>query len=150
MSFLSLENYDARTVIALATSKAWHAALRRTFAPVNLVWALNDNDLLIEAKRYRHAPVVIEVSGDGISPERALAGVASLRWLLESRRRVFLVTQIIDQMDARPFRRLGISDVIVTIGNAERLMRLVQKHYQHSNPPNLTIEEQVEAAMPWR
>ena len=140
------ENQTNRdVVIVLATSKAWQAAIKQHFSAMTVAWALDVQDMAQEAERFSEAAVVIEM---GARTQQNL--VPALRKLLQHRRLVFLVTQIGLQSSAEPFRRLGIADVIVTISQTDRLCRMIARYNRGLERHRLTLEQQIESALPWR
>ena len=132
-------------VIVLATSKAWQAAIKQHFGSMTIVWALDAQDTANEAARFPDAAIVIELTSQ---PQQKLA--LTLRKLLQHRRLVFLVTQIGLQSSAEPFRRLGIADVIVTISQTDRLHSMIARYNRGLEQHSLTLEQQIESALPWR
>ena len=140
------ENLSNRPVlIVLATSKAWQAAIKRHFDAMTIAWALDVRDIAREAERFPEAAIVLEMSA---RPQQNLVPV--LRTLLQHRRLVFFVTQIGLQSSAEPFRRLGIADVIVTISQTDRLHSMIARYNRGLKRPKLTLEQQIESALPWR
>ena len=132
-------------VIVLATSKAWLSAIEREFPTTMLIWALDENDLLTEAGQYPDSAIIVEC---GSAPD-----VATAKWLklvLEHRRRLFVVCGIQQSAQAERLRALGVSDVVVAISESSRLHTLIRRHNALAPQHNLSLEQQIESALPWR
>ena len=132
-------------VIVLATSKAWQAAIEREFPAAMLIWALDENDLLAEAERYTNSAIIVEcVAGsDGTATKW-------LKLVLEHQRRLFVVTSIQHSVQAERLRALGVADVVVAISESGRLHKLIRRYNALLPEPNLSLEQQIESALPWR
>lgn len=132
-------------VIVLATSKAWQAAIEREFPASMLIWALDENDLLAEADNYLDSAVVVEfvATGEG-------AAMNWLRLVLEQRRQVFVLASIQHSALAERLRALGVADVVVAISDTTRLHAMISRHNDRAPEHKLTLEQQIESALPWR
>ena len=138
-------NGNTIPVIVLATSKAWLSAIEREFPTTMLIWALDENDLLTEAVEYPDSAIIVECS--------AAPDVATAKWLklvLEHRRRLFVVCGFQQSAQAERLRALGVADVIVAISQSNRLHTLVRRHNALAPQHNLSLEQQIESALPWR
>jgi len=136
---------NAIPVIVLATSKAWQAAIEREFPAAMLIWALDESDLLAEAVEYPDSAIIVECVA---TPE-----ITTTKWLklvLEHRRRLFVVSSMQQSAQAERLRALGVADVIVAISESSRLHTLVRRHNALAPDHNLSLEQQIEAALPWR
>ncbi len=132
-------------VVVLATSKAWQAAIEREFPAAMLIWALDENDLLTEAKQYSDSAIIVECSSVFDATEAKW-----LKLLLEHRRRLFVVVSIQNSAHAERLRALGVADVVVAISESSRLHQLIRRHNALLPEPNLSLEQQIESALPWR
>ena len=132
-------------VIVLAASKAWQAAIEREFPASMLIWALDDNDLLTEASQYPDSAIIVEFT--------ATSDATSANWLklaLDHRRRLFVVSGIQHAEQAEHLRALGVADVVVAISEIGRLHTMLRRHNASAPAHNLSLEEQIESALPWR
>jgi len=132
-------------LIVLSTSKAWQAAIEREFPASMLIWALDENDLLMEASQYQDSAIIVEFTPTSDAP--------SAKWLklvLEHRRRVFVVAGIQQSAQAEHLRALGVADVVVAIPETGRLHAMVRRHNALAPQQNLSLEKQIESALPWR
>lgn len=138
-------NRNTIPVIVLATSKAWQAAIEREFPAAMLIWALDENDLLTEAKQYPDSAIIVECA--------AASNPTATKWLrlvLEHRRRLFVVAGIQQSAQAERLRALGVADVVVAISQSPRLHKLIRRHNAVAPEHNLSLEQQIESALPWR
>ena len=138
-------NGNTLPVIVLATSKAWLSAIEREFPATMLIWALDENDLLTEAGQYPDSAIIVECS---VAPD-----VATAKWLklvMEHRRRLFIVCGIQQSAQAESLRALGVADVVVAISQSKRLNTLIKRHNALAPQHNLSLEQQIESALPWR
>lgn len=138
-------NRNAIPVIVLATSKAWLSAIEREFPAAMLIWALDENDLLTEAEQYPDSAIIVECV--------ATANATATKWLklvLEHRRRLFVVAGIQQSAQAERLRALGVADVVVAISETSRLHKLIRRHNALAPEQNLSLEQQIESALPWR
>ena len=132
-------------VIVLATSKAWQAAIEREFPAAMLIWALDENDVLAEAGQYPDSAIIVECSETSDT-----TATKCLKLVLEHQRRVFVVSGIQQSAQAERLRAIGVADVIVAISESSRLPTLVQRHNALAPEHNLSLEQQIESALPWR
>ena len=110
-----------------------------------LIWALDENDLLAEAIQYPDSAIIVECS--------ATPDATEAKWLklvLEHRRRLFVVAGIQQSTQAERLRALGVADVIVAISESSRLHTLIRRHNALAPEQDLSLEQQIEAALPWR
>ena len=138
-------NGNAIPVLVRATSKAWLSAIEREFPAPMLIWALDENDLLTEAGQYPDSAIIVECG--------ATADATATKWLklvLEHRRRLFVVAGIQQSAQAERLRALGVADVVVAISESSRLRTLVSRHNALAPAQNLSLEQQIESALPWR
>ncbi len=138
-------NQNSTSVIVLANSKAWQAAIEREFPAAMLVWALDENDLLTEAGQYPDSAIIVECS-----PALNATEAKWLKLVLEHRRRLFVVVNIKDYVYAERLRTLGVADVVVAISESGRLNKLISRHNALLPEPNISLEQQIESALPWR
>jgi len=138
-------NGNKLPVIVLANSKAWLSAIEREFPAAMLIWALDENDLLTEAVQYPDSAIIVECGAN--------LDVTETKWLklvLEHRRRLFVVAGIQQSAQAERLRALGVADVIVAISQSNRLPTLIRRHNALAPERNLSLEQQIESALPWR
>ena len=138
-------NRNAIPVIVLATSKAWQAAIEREFPAPMLIWALDENDLLTEAEQYPDSAIIVECG--------SATDTAATKWLklvLERQRRLFVVASIQQSAQAERLRAFGVADVVVAISESSRLHKLIRRHNALAPEHNLSLEQQIESALPWR
>lgn len=138
-------NRNTIPVIVLAISKAWLSAIEREFPAAMLIWALDENDLLTEAVEYPDSAIIVECG-----PASDATETKWLKLVLEQRRRLIVVSGIQQSAQAERLRAFGVADVVVAISQSNRLPALVRRHNALAPEHNLSLEQQIESALPWR
>jgi chemotaxis response regulator CheB len=135
----------ANHVIVLATSRAWISAIQREFPAAMLIWALDENDLWVEAGHYPDSAIIVECT--------PAADATSSKWLklvLENQRRLFVVSNIQHRGQAERLRALGVADVLVAISQSGRLRIHIKRHNALAPQNKQTLEQQIQSTLPWR
>lgn len=132
--------------LILAHSTAWQAALKRAFhrhAHVCTVWALDENDLVIEAIAHPTASVVFELSS---ARANRLPKLQQLFW---PRRRIFVVGGPEIRSAEPSLRSLGIAHVLYSPADLGRLIGLIHRHNHKQQGSPECLETEIERQLPW-
>ena len=139
------------TVLVLAHSKPWCAALAKSFSNVQLTWALTIEDLLIEADRGEAIAAILEFPIANFPGANGNRTSQLLDQLTNHSHHVALFA-VGDEIWIRSnplLRALGFAASFYSLHQISALVQAVKRHSDSIPDKKRSIEQQVQTNLPW-
>ncbi len=134
-------------LILLTCSNAWTSAIRRQQWPLRVSWAINIDDMLIEAARRPGSTAVIEMSGDFSTRKfEALALLSNNPYDLA----LLAVGDYSLYRWQRLLISLGFADFFWSTTQVVRLGEVALRHGRRASAIPESLEQKIVSDLPWK